>query len=124
MRVLAIIPAFNEEDSLPALLAEVRQVKIECVVLDAVVVNDASTDATERVAQGVGAAVLSLSANLGIGGAVQTGFLYAVRNGYDAVLQIDGDGRTIRGKFRDSCSDFGRRSGLRDWFAISFLQAG
>ena len=88
MRVLAIVPAFNEEKSLPALIAELRQVGC-----DIVIVNDASTDATERVAKACGAAVLSLPVNLGIGGAVQTGFLYAVRNGYDAVVQVDGDGQ-------------------------------
>lgn len=88
MRVLAIVPAFNEEKSLPALIAELRQVGC-----DIVVVNDASTDATEQVAKACGAAVLSLPVNLGIGGAVQTGFLYAVRSGYDAVVQVDGDGQ-------------------------------
>jgi glycosyltransferase involved in cell wall biosynthesis len=100
MRVLAIVPAFNEEESLSALLAELRQVNIDSVILDAVVVNDASTDATERVARDCGAAVLSLTANLGIGGAVQTGFLHAVRNGYDAVLQIDGDGQHDPGQIQ------------------------
>jgi glycosyltransferase involved in cell wall biosynthesis len=100
MRVLAIVPAFNEAKSLPALLAELREVNVDSVILDAVVVNDASTDATERVARDCGAAVLSLTANLGIGGAVQTGFLYAARNGYDAVLQIDGDGQHDPGQIQ------------------------
>lgn len=88
MRVLAIVPAFNEEESLAGLLSELRAAGV-----DSVVVNDASTDATEQVARDCGAAVLSLPVNLGIGGAVQAGFLYAVRNNYDAVVQVDGDGQ-------------------------------
>jgi glycosyltransferase involved in cell wall biosynthesis len=88
MRVLAIVPAYNEEQSLPALIAELRNV--EC---DTLVVNDASTDSTEHVARGAGVPVLSLAVNLGIGGAVQSGFLYAIRNGYDLVVQVDGDGQ-------------------------------
>lgn len=88
MKVLLIIPAHNEEDSLPALLRDVRQNGY-----DAVVVNDASTDGTEWVAKQAGFPVLSLPVNLGIGGGVQTGFLYAVRRGYDVVVQVDGDGQ-------------------------------
>jgi glycosyltransferase involved in cell wall biosynthesis len=88
MRVLLIIPAHNEELSLPGLLEEVR--RIGC---DAVVVNDASSDATEQVAKAAGFPVLSLPVNLGIGGGVQTGFVYALRNGYDVVVQVDGDGQ-------------------------------
>ena len=88
MRVLAIVPAFNEEESLPALVAE-----IVAAGYDVVVVNDASTDNTEHIARTTAASVISLSNNLGIGGAVQTGFLYAVRKGYDAVVQVDGDGQ-------------------------------
>jgi glycosyltransferase involved in cell wall biosynthesis len=88
MKTLLIIPAFNEEESLPDLLAEVRQTGY-----DAVVVNDASSDATTQVANAAGFPVLSLPVNLGIGGGVQTGFIYAVRNGYDIVVQVDGDGQ-------------------------------
>ena len=100
MRVLAIVPAFNEEESLPALLAELRCVAVDGVVVDAVVVNDASSDSTDQVARKCGATVLTLPANVGIGGAVQTGFLYAVRKDYDAVLQIDGDGQHDPGQIR------------------------
>lgn len=88
MKFLIIIPAHNEEDSLPALLAEIRQLGY-----DAIVINDASTDATAKVVAATGTPVLSLPANLGIGGAVQTGFRYAARNGYDGVVQLDGDGQ-------------------------------
>jgi glycosyltransferase involved in cell wall biosynthesis len=90
MKVLLVVPAFNEEDSLPNLLGELRQLYSN---YDVIVVDDASTDQTTRVAQTYGVAVLCLPANLGIGGAVQTGFKYASRNNYDIVVQIDGDGQ-------------------------------
>lgn len=88
MKTLIIIPAHNEEESLQAFLEDVR--RTGC---DAVVVNDASTDATEELAKAAGFPVLSLPVNLGIGGGVQTGFAYALRNGYDVVVQMDGDGQ-------------------------------
>jgi glycosyltransferase involved in cell wall biosynthesis len=88
MRVLAIVPAYNEEGSLAQLLSEIRKVGH-----DAIVINDASTDNTEQVARAAGVPIVSLSNNLGIGGAVQAGFLYAARNQYDAVVQLDGDGQ-------------------------------
>lgn len=88
MKILIVIPAHNEEESLPTLLDEVRRAGY-----DAIVINDASSDATEQVAKTAGFPVLSLPVNLGIGGGVQTGFVYALRNGYDIVLQVDGDGQ-------------------------------
>lgn len=90
MKVLLVIPAFNEADSLPGLLEELRRV---CGSYDPLVVDDASADQTSSIARAHGAPVLRLSANLGIGGAVQAGFKYAVRNGYDVVVQVDGDGQ-------------------------------
>ncbi|MCA1324309.1 glycosyltransferase family 2 protein [Herbaspirillum sp. alder98] len=86
MKTLIIIPAHNEEDSLPTLLGELKGLGY-----DTLVINDASTDTTAAVAAAYGSPVASLPANLGIGGAVQTGFMYAVRHGYDAVVQLDGD---------------------------------
>lgn len=88
MKILIIIPAHNEEQSLPALLEEVARTGF-----DTVVVNDASTDATEQLAKAAGFPVLSLPVNLGIGGGIQTGFVYALRNGYDIAVQVDGDGQ-------------------------------
>ena len=88
MKVLLIIPAFNEEASLPKLLEEAR-----AAGFDAIVVNDASRDGTEAAVKTARIPVLSLPVNLGIGGAVQTGFLYAARNGYDIAVQVDGDGQ-------------------------------
>lgn len=88
MKTLLIIPAYNEDESLPGLLEEVRQAGY-----DAVVVDDASSDATRQVTKAAGFPVLSLPVNLGIGGGVQTGFVYAMRNDYDIVVQVDGDGQ-------------------------------
>ena len=88
MKTLIIIPAFNEGESISDLLHEIYDLG-----LDAVVINDASTDDTEKIASQHPFPVLNLPLNLGIGGAVQTGFLYALRNNYDVVVQIDGDGQ-------------------------------
>lgn len=90
MKVLLIIPAFNEQESLKAFLPELHQYHSQ---YDVIVVDDASTDQTAQIARLNNVPVLRLAANLGIGGAVQTGFKYAVRNGYDAVVQLDGDGQ-------------------------------
>ena len=85
-----LIPAYNEHASLPALLAEVRRVLPET---DIILVSDGSADATARVAREGGAIVLDLPCNLGVGGAVQAGFRYAVEQGYELVVRIDGDGQ-------------------------------
>ncbi len=92
MKLLIIIPAYNEEESLPAVLRDIRE---HASAADAVVVNDGSRDGTARVARAAGIPVLDLPYNLGIGGAVQAGFLYAERNGYDAAIQFDGDGQHL-----------------------------
>src|SRR5215218_8418559 len=86
---LVIIPAFNEEAALPAVLRELAARP----ALDVIVVDDGSTDRTAAVAADLGATVLSLPFNLGIGGALRTGFLYAVRTGYDRAGQFAGDGQ-------------------------------
>jgi len=90
MRVLAIVPAYNEARNLPAVLEALRHSAPQC---DVAVVDDGSTDATAEVARGHGATVLSSPFNLGIGGAIQTGYLWARDHGYDAAVQIDGDGQ-------------------------------
>ncbi|HMB71589.1 MAG TPA: glycosyltransferase family 2 protein [bacterium] len=91
MRVLAIVPAYNEEDSVAGVVREVR----ETGLADVLVVNDGSADDTSRVAAEAGARVLDLPVNLGIGGAVQAGYLFAERHGYDVAVQIDGDGQHL-----------------------------
>jgi glycosyltransferase involved in cell wall biosynthesis len=90
LRRVAILPAFNEEAAIGRLIDEIRSVDPE---LEIVVVDDGSTDATGALARARGVVVLRLPFNLGIGGAVQTGYLYALENGFDIAVQIDGDGQ-------------------------------
>ncbi|WP_407306604.1 glycosyltransferase family 2 protein [Desulfosporosinus sp. SB140] len=89
-RILAIVPALNEAENIGSV---VRNLKSVSPWLDVLVIDDGSTDQTAEVAHAHGAKVISLPVNLGIGGAVQTGFLYAVKNRYDVALQVDGDGQ-------------------------------
>jgi glycosyltransferase involved in cell wall biosynthesis len=89
-RVLVVVPALNEQECLPGVLAELAAALPGADVL---VVDDASTDATRAVALAAGARVLSLPIHLGVGGAMRAGYRYALRFGYDAVLQVDGDGQ-------------------------------
>jgi glycosyltransferase involved in cell wall biosynthesis len=88
-RVLVAIPAFREERSIGGVVADLRGK----FPYDVLVVNDGSPDGTSRAAREAGAIVLDLPCNLGIGGAVQTAFLFARERGYDAVVRIDGDGQ-------------------------------
>ncbi len=90
LRTLVIIPAKDEQEALPAVLADLHAVRPD---LDIVVVDDGSTDATAAVAKAGGATVLSLPFNLGIGGALRTGFRYAQREGYGRAVQFDADGQ-------------------------------
>jgi glycosyltransferase involved in cell wall biosynthesis len=89
-RALVIIPAFNEEDSIARVVSRVRAA---VPYADVVVVNDGSTDATARIAGEHGAFVLDLPYNLGIGSAMQTGFIFARDNDYEVAFQVDGDGQ-------------------------------
>ncbi len=89
-RVLVAIPAFNEEDSLGAVLDGLRHAAPD---MHAVVIDDGSTDATVRVASAHGVEVLRLPFNVGVGGAMRTAFLYALQEDYDAVVQLDADGQ-------------------------------
>lgn len=94
MRLLLVIPAFNEQASLGGLLTEIKALPpIAGVSIDAVVVDDGSSDRTQEVARAGGARVLRLCRNLGIGGAVQAGIQLAHREGFDAAVQMDGDGQ-------------------------------
>lgn len=89
-RVLVIIPAHNEEASLPQTLAEVRAKAPDVELL---IVDDGSRDATAKVARDAGVPVVRHPVNLGVGGALQTGFRYAVERGYDIGVQLDADGQ-------------------------------
>jgi glycosyltransferase involved in cell wall biosynthesis len=89
-RTLVIIPAYNEEESLPAVLKELAEQTPEHDVL---VVSDGSTDCTTDVAREAGVFVAVLPFNLGIGGALRTGFAFAQRHGYERAVQFDADGQ-------------------------------
>jgi glycosyltransferase involved in cell wall biosynthesis len=99
MNVIIIVPAYNEEASLPGVIKDLRQ---HIPAADILVVNDGSRDATARTARtiDIDVKVLDLPFNLGIGGAVQAGYLYAERNGYDIAVQFDGDGQHLAGEIK------------------------
>ncbi len=90
MRRLVIMPAHNEANNIESVLEQIRATGLS---LDVLVVDDASTDDTAVRARRKGASVVSLPCNLGYGGAVQTGFLYAVEHGYDVGIMMDADGQ-------------------------------
>ncbi len=90
MKSIVIIPAYNEEKSIEKTVADIRENAPE---FDYVIVNDCSSDNTLAICREKGLHVLNLPINLGIGGAVQTGYLYALKNGYDYAVQFDGDGQ-------------------------------
>jgi glycosyltransferase involved in cell wall biosynthesis len=87
---LAVIPAWNEAATLSTVLGELRR---HAPQFDALVIDDGSTDTTAGIAQQHGARVVRHPFNLGIGGAVQSGFQFALQNGYDFMVQVDGDGQ-------------------------------
>lgn len=89
-RVLVIVPAHDEQDSLPATLAELRA---KAPGVDVLVVDDGSHDSTSAVALAAGVRVVRHPVNLGVGGALQTGFRWAMRRGYDVAVQLDADGQ-------------------------------
>lgn len=95
MKVLMIIPAYNEEENILRTVNQVRNYESanDEVVLDYIVINDGSTDSTQKVCEREKIKCLRLIQNLGIGGAVQTGYIYAYRNDYDIAVQFDGDGQ-------------------------------
>lgn len=90
MKILVIIPAYNEEESILTTVQALNSVHPE---VDAVVVNDASKDNTKNILSENHIHYLDLPVNLGFGGGVQAGYMYAYRNGYDIAIQMDGDGQ-------------------------------
>ena len=96
MRALLIIPAYNEEENIEKVVARIDEFrKGGCggLTLDYVIINDGSTDSTLQICRKNNFNVVNLIQNLGIGGAVQTGYMYAERYGYDIAVQFDGDGQ-------------------------------
>lgn len=93
-KIAAIIPAYNEEEAITGVVETLTKVSAASgLQIDAVVVNDCSTDSTSAIISKLPCIALNLGVNLGIGGAVQTGFKYAYANNYDYAIQVDGDGQ-------------------------------
>lgn len=90
MKKLVIIPAFNEEGNLDKTIRDIQE---NAPDFDYVIINDCSTDRTLELCRERGYSYLNLPVNLGIGGAVQTGYRYAYFHGYDVAVQFDGDGQ-------------------------------
>lgn len=89
-RPLVLMPCYNEGPRVSAVIADVKRIIPEA---DIAVIDDASTDNSAHLARAAGAVVLSHGCNLGYGAALETGYLYANRNGYGPVLQLDADGQ-------------------------------
>lgn len=90
MKVLIIVPAYNEQDNIEKV---VRNLTEKCPEYDYLIVNDCSKDDTPEICDREKFNHIDLCCNLGIGGGVQSGYLYAYQNGYDYAVQIDGDGQ-------------------------------
>ena len=90
MKTLVVIPAYNEEQNIDKVI---KNLKDKAPYVDYLIINDCSKDGTEKLCRQQGYKYISLPINLGIGGAVQTGYLYAYKNGYDLAVQFDGDGQ-------------------------------
>ena len=90
MKKLISIPAYNEEANI---VKTVESIERDAVGFDYIVINDCSTDRTKEICEEHGFHYVDLPINLGIGGAVQTGYKYAWENGYDMAVQVDGDGQ-------------------------------
>jgi len=97
MSCLAVVPAYNEAATVGAVIDGLRR---KAPQVDVLVVDDGSTDATAEIAERAGVQVLRMPFNLGIGGAVQAGFTYAHEQGYDYMVQVDGDGQHDPGELK------------------------
>ncbi|MGZ4056337.1 MAG: glycosyltransferase family 2 protein [Bacteroidia bacterium] len=94
IKIAAIVPAYNEEKAISAVINDINSLALaENLNIIVVVVNDCSKDSTAEIISKLNCVALNLPVNLGIGGAVQTGFKYAFENGFDHAIQIDGDGQ-------------------------------
>lgn len=90
MKILVIIPAFNESENIEGVI---EHLKMSCPDADYLVVNDCSKDNTKDILRDSHACYINLPVNLGIGGAVQAGYVYALEHNYDIAIQMDGDGQ-------------------------------
>jgi len=102
IKVLIVIPAFNEEKNIALVIEKVTSIVTPYnIIIIPLVINDASIDGTAEVVLKNNCMLINLPVNLGIGGVVQTGFKYALYNGYDYAIQFDGDGQHPADKIVD-----------------------
>jgi glycosyltransferase involved in cell wall biosynthesis len=118
-KLLAIVPAYNEEGAVGRTVYDIRRHAPE---FDVVVVDDGSTDATAKVAAASGAMVLRLPFNLGIGGAVQSGYQFALERDYDVAVQIDGDGQHDARHIPELLGELRNRDGVNMVTGSRFLE--
>ncbi|MDG5852747.1 glycosyltransferase family 2 protein [Clostridium beijerinckii] len=90
MKTLIIIPAYNEESNIRQVIDELQRINSD---IDYIVINDCSNDNTIKILKDINANYIDLPVNLGIGGGVQLGYIYALNNDYDIAVQMDGDGQ-------------------------------
>ncbi len=94
LKIAAIVPAYNEEKSIENVVKSINSIDSNGLFsIDVIVINDCSKDSTSDIIHSLKCIALDLPINLGIGGAVQTGFKYAFENNYDFAIQVDGDGQ-------------------------------
>ena len=92
MKFLAVVPCYNEKDSIAGVIDDIKKNQQEYSI-DVLVVNDCSKDNSSEIVHSKNCIVLDLPVNLGIGGAVQCGYKFAFENNYDIAIQVDGDGQ-------------------------------
>lgn len=100
MKILVIIPCYNEQESIERVVANL---KAKAPFADYLIINDCSTDNTEKILNKNGMNYINNPVNLGIGGGVQAGYMYAKQNGYDIAVQMDGDGQHDPAYLADVC---------------------
>jgi len=93
LKIAIVIPAYNEEKSIATVVEGINNLQFKNFIITPIVINDCSQDNTEFICRQLLCVLISSPINLGIGGAVQLGFRYAIDNNYDYALQVDGDGQ-------------------------------
>ena len=109
MKILTVTPAFNEAENIGNVIKDLREHFPESKLI---IINDGSTDSTSSISESMGVRVINLPYNLGIGGAVQTGFIIADKEGYDAVIQFDGDGQHMAQEIKKIIAPFNGKTDI------------